>query len=989
MSMIKNIGSSRNNREILPKENNNNFLKSFCFQDFFSKASQLFIITLIIFCVLIPNAQGEDIKESELANSGLSNTTDNQFCSSANTQVRRFILLVGATETGKSSFINTILNSQSKLTEKSRNSVTKSVEMINAGSSQILYPDDPSDSILYLIDTPGFFFNDSSLQNDKILQDIKDAFGCINTDSLDAVLIFGSATSDFYSLPISLLLLMKTFGEKITLSSLGITTKWDLLISPYEIDLATLSYKSPFITLVDWINDNGKQSLTQIQKSNQILKLSNSLKSIVPYKLQNLCTYNNYLTSTALNIQSNGTNRYISKTITVPQVTNTSFVESSNKTSCKLLYTTADLIDQRALSLQNASKTHTVKKTRSVTLNTTQIILIQEARYANIDICNGTNCLKLLDTRKYCIEHFIALKYDGNGGIYIAGAESNSLVHTSRTDCGDYYQGWVKVFSFDKQNKAYMNINTVGIGYEITCKGSVTWNTNIESSTIFTDCAWGMSGAQFPDITVNITVFSVSGELESKMLLSDYRQYCIGNFIAVKYDGINSIFVGGAESSQLVHRKKLNLMLFYIHKARSNCVTFYQGWLKIMDFNATGLTNFTISHEGADTNLTCRGSSNFEVNKTKTIIYTDCAWYFGGAQFPYIKVNFIANITNTTSAKAFLSDNRQHCIDYYIALKYDGNGCLYLSGADSNQQIQTTRNDCKNFNQNWTQIHEFNIVGISNVSISFSGTSNNKTCNGSANWRAYENNTQVFTNCFWNISGAQYPFIMVNVSLLPIGELSTVNFFNDSRKYCIDHFIAIKYDGVGGVYIAGAEPDKLIHTKRSDCGTYFQGWVKTIEFDTLNAETLYISHSGSDLGLTCSGTLNWNAKKENMTIFTDCSWSSGGAQFPLIYLNVTVTRSVQTCKAPEIYYSQIPYTVNFTYQTLEEYDANDYYPIEVYKEMAAIERSEVNTTVQETKYRVNVTMVNQTVEVERNDFSYYIEIAKNQMMDTYRKQIIK
>lgn len=976
---------TRNNKNL----SNNSYSKYF-----FNNPSRFFIVTLITFCFLVQSVQGADINERigrELAGSELPNTTDNQLCSSLNNKIRRFILLVGATESGKSSFINTIINSQSKPTGKSRNSITRSVEIVNSGSSKLLYPDDPSGSTLFLIDTPGFFFNDLSINNDKILEDIKDACSYLNAESLDAVFIFDSAVSDFYSITSNLLLLIKIFGEKIIWSSLGITTKWDLL-SPKALDLVTLSYKNPFISLVKWINDNGKQSLNSTQKSSQIQQLSNSIKPIVPYKLQNLCAYNTYLASVAIKLQSNDTNRYISKVISVSNVTNTSYIEKIYTTSCQSTYKDTSSIEKRALSLQSSAGTHLVKKTRLITLNATKSILVKETRYTHLENCSGFDCLKFLDTRKYCIDHFIALKYDGRGGVFIAGADTTKLVHTTRTDCGDYYQGWVKVLQFDSENKGTLIISIAGTGNGITCKGSVTWSAAVENSTIFTDCAWGIPGAQFPEITVNATVFSYSGIANSSISLSDYRQYCIDHFIAIKYDGKNSIFLAGAEPSQNIHTN------------RNDCKTFYQGWVKIFYIDTTGLTNFNISHSGQDPQLTCKGSSNFEVGLEKTVIHKDCAWGFSGAQFPFIKVNVTAKADSSVMKKNLLSDNRQHCIDHFIALKYNGNGSLYLSGAGADQQLETSWKKCESYAKDWVQIQQFDVKGLNTINLAFSSTPCNvtcstsgcyktgcydKICNASVDLKASESWVKVFTDCGWDETSPVFPFIQVNVSFIKYEQLSTSNIFNDSNVYCIDHFIAIKYDGKGQIFIAGAEPSLLIHTQRSDCGSYFQGWKKAIQFNPENAETLIINYSGTDPSLTCAGSANWSASEEQMKIFTDCSWYFGGAQFPLINLNVEVVRIEEICKKPVLFYSEIPLGVNFTYQSLEEFDSNEYYPIEIYKAIAILEKSEVSTSKEETKYKIDVTKVNQTVQVERYDLDYYVNIARNQMVDQYRKQIIQ
>ncbi len=49
---------------------------------------------------------------------------------------------------------------------------------------------------------------------------------------------------------------------------------------------------------------------------------------------------------------------------------------------------------------------------------------------------------------------------------------------------------------------------------------------------------------------------------------------------------------------------------------------------------------------------------------------------------------------------------------------------------------------------------------------------------------------------------------------------------------CADDMIGLKYtsaSGQGILSIAGLEPNRLVHTRRSDCGTYPQGWQKVFD----------------------------------------------------------------------------------------------------------------------------------------------------------------
>ena len=113
---------------------------------------------------------------------------------------------------------------------------------------------------------------------------------------------------------------------------------------------------------------------------------------------------------------------------------------------------------------------------------------------------------KLSNTQTHCIDHFLALKYDGIGNVYIAGAEPNGIVHTRRGDCQGFSQGWKKVVSFNTKNVDEATIKSSGYAHGITCGGDVKVKAGQTFEKVFSDCAWSMSGAQFPTITTSVSL---------------------------------------------------------------------------------------------------------------------------------------------------------------------------------------------------------------------------------------------------------------------------------------------------------------------------------------------------------------------------------------------------------------------------------------------------------------------------------------------------
>ncbi len=105
------------------------------------------------------------------------------------------------------------------------------------------------------------------------------------------------------------------------------------------------------------------------------------------------------------------------------------------------------------------------------------------------------------DTRTWCIDHYLYVKYDGNGNVEIAGAEPSGNVHTGRGDCGGHGQGWYTAVTFNKTDWTNVRIQVSSSNGSYDNTRSV--NSSLGNTTVAT---YGSSGAQAPSITVTVTL---------------------------------------------------------------------------------------------------------------------------------------------------------------------------------------------------------------------------------------------------------------------------------------------------------------------------------------------------------------------------------------------------------------------------------------------------------------------------------------------------
>lgn len=127
---------------------------------------------------------------------------------------------------------------------------------------------------------------------------------------------------------------------------------------------------------------------------------------------------------------------------------------------------------------------------------------------------NGTRVWRkeqeLNDSTQHCIDHYIRLRYDGNGTIELAGAEPSGSVHTGRGDCGGVPQGWYTAITFSPTG---WNNVTIEITYPSgggssggTYTTTVAVGTAISSTIINSSNPYGGDGAYQPTIATKATL---------------------------------------------------------------------------------------------------------------------------------------------------------------------------------------------------------------------------------------------------------------------------------------------------------------------------------------------------------------------------------------------------------------------------------------------------------------------------------------------------
>ena len=124
----------------------------------------------------------------------------------------------------------------------------------------------------------------------------------------------------------------------------------------------------------------------------------------------------------------------------------------------------------------------------------------------------------------------------------------------------------------------------------------------------------------------------------------------------------------------------------------------------------------------------------------------------------------VVHHTGNFSLEHYTNASR-HCINTFLAVRYDGKGNIYIGGANNNRVIHTNRTDCNGNSQGWKKVISFNPDFTRNFYIS-AGTlyNSHNDCGGSAYWTGHKLNQQFFQRCSWT-DKSQAPLITVEVIL--------------------------------------------------------------------------------------------------------------------------------------------------------------------------------------------------------------------------------
>jgi hypothetical protein len=118
------------------------------------------------------------------------------------------------------------------------------------------------------------------------------------------------------------------------------------------------------------------------------------------------------------------------------------------------------------------------------------------------------------------------------------------------------------------------------------------------------------------------------------------------------------------------------------------------------------------------------------------------------------------------------------------------------------------------------------------------------------------------------------------------------NSYSDVRRWCVDHYLYVRYLTDGRVQVAGAEPNQSVHTGRGDCGGYGQGWYTAVDFDhTLYSEyriQLSAENTGGGGGSFDSGWRNSANAVSWLGGGVVSAYGNSGAAQPQISVTVSV-----------------------------------------------------------------------------------------------------
>ena len=233
----------------------------------------------------------------------------------------RFILVFGPSQTGKSTFINNLLEFANSKLEKAKvgrgigKSTTIQVRFYNIGNILALFPEDIQNyDSLTLIDVPGIFDTDIRISKEEIFDQIKIKLFEYGVNSLDAILLFESVNDGSRKVFITMSMLQEYFGKEIRNSTIVLSTKWDKIDEDDKKELEDYldsMVKKIQVRTMKWQNNYGtKEILTKREMYRQISKLGQNIKKLNPYSVEGLNIQFKKRDELAKQIRENDPNRY-------------------------------------------------------------------------------------------------------------------------------------------------------------------------------------------------------------------------------------------------------------------------------------------------------------------------------------------------------------------------------------------------------------------------------------------------------------------------------------------------------------------------------------------------------------------------------------------------------------------------------------------------------------------------------------------------------
>ena len=118
----------------------------------------------------------------------------------------------------------------------------------------------------------------------------------------------------------------------------------------------------------------------------------------------------------------------------------------------------------------------------------------------------------------------------------------------------------------------------------------------------------------------------------------------------------------------------------------------------------------------------------------------------------------------------------------------------------------------------------------------------------------------------------------------------TKHYIQDNRSHCISDGLAVRYDGRGGVFIAGTNHNQKVHVNKLECDITPQGWVKIAQFNATDVKKVTVSTKGLIKGKSrCGGVKVWNADKVGTAFYKNCNYKNKGVVIPTVKTDVSIS----------------------------------------------------------------------------------------------------